>query len=99
MKTITLQRAAGGGYTLIDVQIVADIRDSVADLAANLGSGAISCIYDIKGTGIDQLNKMGVPLNIDEAGSVANILDVTEADGSFTVIFSDGDSTGTFAGY
>lgn len=99
MKTITIQRAAGGGFGLIDIQIIADIRDSVADLAANLGTGRITCIHDIKGIGIDEAKKLGLPLLINEAGSVADITDVTEADGTTNVWFSDDSVRAAFAGY
>ena len=99
MKTITLQRAAGGGFGTIDVQITADIRNSVSNLANSLGNGNITCLYEFKGEGVDEAVKLGIPFNIDKAGSIADILNVTEADGNFTVTFSDGDASAVFAGY
>lgn len=99
MKTITLQRAAAGIYGDINVQITADIRNSVSNLANSLGNGNITCLYEFKGEGVDDAIRLGVPFNIDKAGSVADILNVTEADGNFTVTFSDGDTSATFTGY
>ena len=99
MKTITLQRAAAGPYGDINVQITADIRNSVSNLANSLGNGRITAIYEVKGEGKDDLTRLGVPFNIDKAGSVADILNVTEADGNFTVTFSDGDASAEFIGY
>lgn len=99
MKTITIQRAAAGIYGDIDVQITADIRNSVSNLANSLGNGNITCLYEFKGEGVDDAIRLGIPFNIDKAGSVADILDVTEADGNFTVIFSDGETSEAFAGY